>query len=183
MLRYFIERSDLKQVNYICKQLNEVKSRLYLNDFDNPQKELELCNTSFAEIFSIAEKENNEKLANSNYVFKCYFLLFSHLMSFFSLLQERSYKSSWSRLQDCIDDIQYIGKFAEDRLELPDNWKWVRFGEIGLFKKGPFGSALTKSMFVPKSDDTVKVYEQQHAIQKNSELGTYYIPESTLMTR
>lgn len=59
--------------------------------------------------------------------------------------------------------------------ELPDNWKWVRFGEIGLFKKGPFGSALTKSMFVPKSDDTVKVYEQQHAIQKNSELGTYYI--------
>lgn len=30
-------------------------------------------------------------------------------------------------------------------------------------------------MFVPKSEDTVKVYEQQHAIQKNSELGTYYI--------
>lgn len=59
--------------------------------------------------------------------------------------------------------------------ELPKNWKWVRFGEIGLFKKGPFGSALTKSMFVPKSEDTVKVYEQQHAIQKNSELGTYYI--------
>ena len=119
MLRYFIERADLQQVNYICKQLNEVKNRLYLNDFDNPQKELELCNVSFEEIFTIAENENNEKLANSNYVFKCYFLLFCHLMSYFSLLQERSYKSSWSRLQDCIDDIQYIGKFAEDRLELP----------------------------------------------------------------
>ena len=118
MLRYFIERSDLQQVNYICKQLNEVKSRLYLNDFDNPQKELELCNVSFEEIFTIAENENNEKLANSNYVFKCYFLLFCHLMSYFSLLQERSYKSSWSSLQDCIDDIQYIGKFAEDRLEV-----------------------------------------------------------------
>jgi len=59
--------------------------------------------------------------------------------------------------------------------ELPANWKWVRFGELGLFKKGPFGSALTKAMFVPKTEDTVKVYEQQHAIQKNSELGTYYI--------
>lgn len=59
--------------------------------------------------------------------------------------------------------------------ELPENWKWVRFGEIGLFKKGPFGSALTKAMFVPKAEDTVKVYEQQHAIQKNNELGTYYI--------
>lgn len=58
---------------------------------------------------------------------------------------------------------------------LPVNWKWVRFGEIGLFKKGPFGSALTKAMFVPKGEDTVKVYEQQHAIQKNDKLGTYYI--------
>jgi type I restriction enzyme S subunit len=51
----------------------------------------------------------------------------------------------------------------------------VRLGEIGLFKKGPFGSALTKSMFVPKSESTVKVYEQQHAIQKDASLGTYYI--------
>lgn len=73
MLRYFIERSDLKQVNYICKQLNEVKNRLYLNDFNNPQKELELCDTSFAEIFAVAENENNEKLANSNYVFNAIF--------------------------------------------------------------------------------------------------------------
>lgn len=69
-----------------------------------------------------------------------------------------------------------IKEVAEDvPYDLPDNWKWVRFGEIGLFKKGPFGSALTKSIFVPKAEDTVKVYEQQHAIQKNSELGTYYI--------
>lgn len=59
--------------------------------------------------------------------------------------------------------------------ELPAKWKWVRFGNIGLFKKGPFGSALTKAMFVPKDKDVVKVYEQQHAIQKNNELGTYYI--------
>ena len=56
--------------------------------------------------------------------------------------------------------------------EIPSHWKWIRFGNIGLFKKGPFGSALTKSMFVPKGKNTVKVYEQQHAINK---LGTYYI--------
>lgn len=59
--------------------------------------------------------------------------------------------------------------------ELPENWTWIRFGETGLFKKGPFGSALTKFMFVPKSEDTVKVYEQQHAINKKHTLGTYYI--------
>lgn len=59
--------------------------------------------------------------------------------------------------------------------ELPINWAWIRFGETGLFKKGPFGSALTKAMFVPKGTDTVKVYEQQHAINKKHQLGTYYI--------
>ena len=58
---------------------------------------------------------------------------------------------------------------------IPSNWKWIRLGEIGLFKKGPFGSALTKSMFVPKGVDTIKVYEQQHAIKKNADLGSYYI--------
>ncbi len=60
---------------------------------------------------------------------------------------------------------------------IPTHWKWIRFGDVGLFKKGPFGSALTKSMFVPKSASAIKVYEQQHAIKKNPTLGTYYISE------
>lgn len=64
------------------------------------------------------------------------------------------------------DDVPY---------EIPVNWKWIRFGETGFFRKGPFGSSLTKSMFVPKSDDSIKVYEQQHAIKKDHTLGTYYI--------
>ena len=59
--------------------------------------------------------------------------------------------------------------------EIPKKWKWIRFGETGFFRKGPFGSSLTKSMFVPKSDNTIKVYEQQHAIKKDHTLGTYYI--------
>ena len=59
--------------------------------------------------------------------------------------------------------------------EIPEKWKWIRFGETGFFRKGPFGSSLTKSMFVPKSADTIKVYEQQHAIKKDHTLGTYYI--------
>lgn len=58
---------------------------------------------------------------------------------------------------------------------IPEHWRWIRLGDVGLFKKGPFGSALTKSMFVSKTDQTIKVYEQQHAIKKDSSLGTYYI--------
>ncbi|PFJ81436.1 hypothetical protein COI95_08700 [Bacillus cereus] len=59
--------------------------------------------------------------------------------------------------------------------ELPVGWGIVRFGDIAVYKKGPFGSSITKSMFVPKSETTAKVYEQKNAIYQNSELGEYYI--------
>ena len=45
------------------------------------------------------------------------------------------------------------------------------------YKKGPFGSALKKDIFVPKSDNSVKVYEQQNAINKNWKLERYFIPK------
>lgn len=59
--------------------------------------------------------------------------------------------------------------------EIPDTWAWCRIGQLGVFKKGPFGSALTKSIFVKKGNDTIKVYEQKNAIKKDIELGDYYI--------
>lgn len=70
-----------------------------------------------------------------------------------------------------------LPEIAEDEkpFDIPSNWTWARFGELGSYKKGPFGSALTKSMFVAKGNDTVKVYEQKNAIQKNANLGEYYI--------
>ena len=67
----------------------------------------------------------------------------------------------------CIDD--------EIPFEVPSSWALIRLDDIGIYRKGPFGSSLTKSMFVPKGADTVKVYEQKNAIQKNHTLGTYYI--------
>ena len=63
----------------------------------------------------------------------------------------------------------------EKSFDLPDGWEWCRLGDIGIYKKGPFGSTITKRMFVPKSDDTVKVYEQKNAIQKDWKLGEYYV--------
>ena len=41
--------------------------------------------------------------------------------------------------------------------------------------RGPFGSALKKEFFVQPTNDTYKVYEQKHAIQKNHTIGSYYI--------
>ena len=68
---------------------------------------------------------------------------------------------------------------SEDEMpfEIPKGWVWVRWGALGEYKKGPFGSSLTKSMFVPKSDKAIKVYEQKNAIQKDYSLGEYYISE------
>ena len=59
--------------------------------------------------------------------------------------------------------------------ELPEGWELIRLNDIGIYRKGPFGSSLTKSMFVPKSEDTIKVYEQKNAIKKDHTLGDYYI--------
>lgn len=41
--------------------------------------------------------------------------------------------------------------------------------------KGPFGSDMKKSLFVPKSDTTYKVFSQVNAIQKDATAGDYYI--------
>ena len=59
--------------------------------------------------------------------------------------------------------------------EVPSLWEWCKLGDLAFYKKGPFGSSLTKSMFVPKSDNAYKVYEQKNAIQKDHTLGSYYI--------
>lgn len=58
-----------------------------------------------------------------------------------------------------------------------EQYTTTKMGSIGTYKKGPFGSSLKKSMFVPKGEKTFKVYEQKNAIYKNATLGYYYISE------
>ena len=68
-------------------------------------------------------------------------------------------------------------KCIEDEIpfELPDGWAWARLGALAHYKKGPFGSSITKAMFVPESKDAIKVYEQKNAINKNDTLGNYFV--------
>ena len=74
------------------------------------------------------------------------------------LIKEKKIKKEKPLLEIEADEIPFA---------IPNNWKWVRFGDIANYRKGPFGSSLTKAMFVPKSNNTVKVYEQKNAIQKD----------------
>ena len=59
--------------------------------------------------------------------------------------------------------------------EFTDEWNKYLFDDIAQYKKGPFGSALKKEIFVPESNDTIKIYEQQNAIKKDWKLGRYFI--------
>ena len=74
----------------------------------------------------------------------------------------------------CIDE--------EMPFESPQGWEWCRLNDLALYRKGPFGSSLTKSMFVAKSNQSIKVYEQKNAIQKDYTLGDYYISKEKFET-
>ncbi|WP_270969511.1 restriction endonuclease subunit S [Campylobacter upsaliensis] len=65
--------------------------------------------------------------------------------------------------------------FSEAPFTIPNSWAWVKLGDICEMKKGPFGSAITKDMFIPNGSNAVKIYEQKNAIQKSETLGEYYI--------
>ena len=61
--------------------------------------------------------------------------------------------------------------------KLPKSWKWVNWNDIldyneGAFKRGPFGSSLTKSIFV---ESGYKVYEQYCPINDDCSFERYYI--------
>ncbi|WP_255351458.1 restriction endonuclease subunit S, partial [Dysgonomonas sp. BGC7] len=80
----------------------------------------------------------------------------------------------------------YYEKFADGSVkcideqipfEIPESWEWERIGNIAFYKKGPFGSSITKSMFIPESKDAIKIYEQKNAIYKDVEIGGYYISD------
>ena len=59
---------------------------------------------------------------------------------------------------------------------MPSGWAICTLNDLAIYKKGPFGSSLTKGMFVNNTTpNRVKVYEQKNAIQHNSNIGTYYI--------
>jgi len=81
--------------------------------------------------------------------------------------RDNSHYEKLDGIERCIDD--------ELPFEVPDSWELIRLNDVGIYRKGPFGSSLTKSMFVPKGANSIKVYEQKNAIQKDASLGEYYI--------
>ena len=74
----------------------------------------------------------------------------------------------WDTIYDT-DIVRYIEDCDDEEIDILYN-ELINYksmdDDVADYKKGPFGSALKKEIFVPKSNDTVKVYEQQNAISK-----------------
>ena len=102
----------------------------------------------------------------------------------FSLDNINTFTLTWYlNLTTCVNNLHYekfqdgTVKCIEDEIpfEVPEGWSWARLGVLAQYKKGPFGSSITKAMFIPDSPNAVKVYEQKNAINKDATLGNYYI--------
>ena len=76
--------------------------------------------------------------------------MFGNLASYFSLLQNKKYKQSWNKLQDCFDDIYGIGKFVEidKRMELPILNKLLREYE----RMYPYNTFVSSEYVITKSE-------------------------------
>ncbi len=65
--------------------------------------------------------------------------------------------------------------------------KSFKFKEIVIDKKGflrgPFGGDLKKEIFVEKSDNTYKVYEQGVVLNSDKSIGRYYISEKDYLAK
>jgi len=101
---------------------------------------------------------------------------------------------SQNKIASYLDRISYIMQNRKKQIEELDELIKSQFVEmfenneyiekkkiINICKsivRGPFGSALKKEFFVPKGENTYKVYEQKNAINEDSLLGTYYIDEN-----
>lgn len=89
-------------------------------------------------------------------------------------------KKAYQKLIQKTDELvksQFIALFGDPATN-PLGWELVRLEDLcSSIVRGPFGSALKVSYFVPKAENTVKVYEQKNAIQSSANLGTSYITQ------
>ena len=102
--------------------------------------------------------------------------------------ENRSYETGEQLLQRILKERREKwngkGKYKEPAAvdvaqlsSLPKGWTWVTWDAVlaadeGAFRRGPFGSALTKSIFVEKG---FKVYEQYCPINDDCSFARYYI--------
>ena len=88
-----------------------------------------------------------------------------------SIIRER--RAQLSSLDELIK-ARFVEMFGDPNIEFKsESHKFKEY--VFDMTKGPFGSDMKKDLYVPKGEDTYKVYIQINAIQGNQDLGDYYI--------
>lgn len=167
LYRAIVPVPPLQEQHRIVDKIEEILP--YIDQYDKAYTKLETFNKKFPEDMkkSILQMAMQGKLVEQRPEEGTADELYEQIVAEKAqLIKDGEIKKGKSLPEITEDEIPY---------NIPSSWKWVRFGEFGSYKKGPFGSALTKAIFVPKGDNTVKVYEQKNAIQKDASLGDYYI--------
>ena len=124
-----------------------------------------LSKTAINDIDVLAPKHDEQQIIGQ---------FFAAIDNLITLHQRQSFSHS---TPDISLSVQLIHPFYTS------SWEQRKFGDLADYKKGPFGSAITKDMFVPKSEESIKVYEQQNAINKDWELERYFLPKEYALTK
>lgn len=119
--------------------------------------------------FLAPSEEEQDKIGNFLLEIDHLITLHQRKLEKIKLMKKSMLGKMFSRDAESVPKIRFDG--------YTDDWEQRKFGDLADYKKGPFGSALKKDIFVPKSDTTVKVYEQQNAINKDWHLERYFITE------
>jgi len=178
-----------KEQNRIVKKIEEIFP--HIEEYNKKYTKLEKLNNNYKNELkkSILQYAIQGKLVKQNTNDEPAQKLIEHILDEKrKLMKEKKIKKeNLSIIYKDSSDNQFYEKFDDNQkpiniqkeilFELPSGWEWTRLRNIGIYKKGPFGSALTKNIFVPKGKNTIKVYEQKNAIYKNDKLGDYYITE------
>lgn len=171
---------DIPNINYetqlyLLENINKTKSELdILNvDINNQLNLLNLLRQSILQdaiegkLTAKWRKENPELISGENHA--------SRLLEKVKAEKERLVKDGKIRKEKPFALISD----EEKPFDLPDGWVWCRLPQImdygDSLRRGPFGSSITKSMFVQESQHSTKIYEQKNAIYKNFTIGNYFI--------
>lgn len=184
--KYLISLPTENELKRIITKYNNLL--LLLEKYDNTYNRLEKLNNSYKEDLkkSILQYAIQGKLVKQDSNDEAADILINKILDEKRKLikSKQIKKENLSVIYKDTTDNQFYEKFDDGTIknitdeipfEIPTNWCWTKLKNIGVYKKGPFGSALTKSIFVPKSENTIKVYEQKNAIQRSATLGEYYI--------
>lgn len=129
MLSYYVSKLPDDTVRESLINLNRIKQCLETHQYD----ELFICAQKTDEFYNAAVKtalaENDEKFANSAYVFSSYTSLIKDIATYFELLNERKYEESWNSLQDCLSLMRLLLRFTDERYDLNGLYQLLKMYE------------------------------------------------------